>query len=78
MYFKKKDNAPDSEQYLKQDGIWATYVMIIDDYFCEVSSNKTDRRFTLEYQNEAFEPCTEKEFETGLKKAMSILKKQLL
>lgn len=78
MYFKKKDNSSDSEQYLKQDGVWSTHVMIIDDYECKIDNLRLDSIFTLEYQDSEFEPCTQSEFETGLKKAMPILKSQLL
>ena len=78
MYFKKKDNSIDSEQYLKQDGTWSCFVMILDGHLSEVRNCKMETHFMQEYQNEEFEPCSKSEFEIGFKKAMSILKSQIL
>lgn len=78
MYFKKKDNSTEAEHYLKQDGKWSTKVLILDDYCCDISNVKRDSFYTIECVNEEFEPCSKSEFDTGFKKAMSILKSQIL
>ena len=78
MYFKKKDNSTEAEQYLKQDGTWSAFVFIIEDHIAQVENRKIDSMFTPEYTDEEFEPCTQSEFDTGFKKAMSILKSQIL